>query len=99
MSAAAARYADYGRLFRVERAGRSRLFWGVGRARGARAMFLDKLGPRETREAMQAALDAWAARRGLRALREGAETAGAEKGTPGPRRPAFSREPEQEVFA
>jgi len=61
-------YAAYGRVFGVERAGRSRMFWGVGRGRGARAMFLDKLGCRATREAMQEALDAWAARQGLRPL-------------------------------
>jgi hypothetical protein len=53
-------------VYRVEKAGAAGYFWGVGRARGQRASFLDKLGPRATREAMQEALDAWAARRGLR---------------------------------
>jgi hypothetical protein len=67
-AAARRTYAAYGRVFGVERAGRSRMFWGVGRGRGARAMFLDKLGCRATREAMQEALDAWAARQGLRPL-------------------------------
>ncbi len=63
---AARAYASYGRVYRVEKAGAAGYFWGVGRARGQRASFLDKLGPRATREAMQEALDAWAARRGLR---------------------------------
>ena len=64
--AAARAYACYGRVYRVERAGAARMFWAVGRARGLRASFLDRLGPRGTREQMQEALDAWAARRGLR---------------------------------
>ena len=63
---AARAYPCYGRVYRVERAGAARMFWAVGRARGLRASFLDKLGPRATREAMQEALDGWAARRGLR---------------------------------
>ena len=50
----------------VEKAGAARMFWAVGRARGLRASFLDRLGPRQSREQMQEALDAWAARRGLR---------------------------------
>ena len=61
-------YACYGRVYRVERAGAARMFWAVGRARGLRASFLDRLGPRQSREQMQAALDAWAARRGLRPM-------------------------------
>ncbi|HRR33983.1 MAG TPA: hypothetical protein P5026_07795 [Kiritimatiellia bacterium] len=61
-------YAAYGRVFKVARAGRSRMYWAVGKARGARAMFLDKLGCRATRSEMQEALDAWAARRGLKPL-------------------------------
>ena len=64
--AAARAYACYGRVYRVERAGAARMFWAVGRARGLRASFLDRLGPRGTREQMQEALDAWAARRRLR---------------------------------
>ena len=64
--AAARAYASYGRVYRVERAGAARMFWAVGRARGLRASFLDKLGPRATREAMQEALDGWAARLCLR---------------------------------
>ncbi len=64
--AAARAYACYGRVYRVERAGADRMFWAVGRARGLRASFLDRLGPRQSREQMQEALDAWAARRGLR---------------------------------
>lgn len=64
-------YASYGRVWRVERAGASRLWWGVGRARGRNAAFLDKLGPRSTREAMQAALDAWAVRGGMRPVATG----------------------------
>jgi len=67
-AAARRTYGAYGRVFRVERAGRSRMFWAVGRARGARAVFLDRLGPRRTRAEMQWALDAWAARLGLRPL-------------------------------
>jgi len=63
---AARAYASYGRVYRVERAGADRMFWAVGRARGLRASFLDRLGPRQSREQMQEALDAWAARRGLR---------------------------------
>ena len=63
---AARAYASYGRVYRVERAGADRMFWAVGRARGLRAAFLDRLGPRQSREQMQEALDAWAARRGLR---------------------------------
>jgi len=70
------RYACYGRIYRVERAGASGMWWGAGRARGERASFLDKLGPRATREAMQEALDGWAARRGLRPLREGGGATG-----------------------
>jgi len=67
-AAARRTYAAYGRVFGVERAGRSRMFWGVGRSCRARPMFLDKMGCRATREAMQEALDAWAARQGLRPL-------------------------------
>jgi hypothetical protein len=54
------------------------MFWAVGRARGLRASFLDKLGPRATREAMQEALDGWAARRGLRPVKEGMTATGQE---------------------
>lgn len=64
-------YACYGRVYRVERSAMGGMFWAAGRARGLRAAFLDKLGPRMTRDEMQAALDAWAARRGLAPLREG----------------------------
>ena len=66
-------YACYGRVFRAERYGASRMWWGVGRARGLRPAFLDKMGPRATREQMQAALDAWASRRGLRPVGRTAE--------------------------
>jgi len=75
---AARAYACYGRVYRVERAGAARMFWAVGRARGLRASFLDKLGPRATREAMQEALDGWAARRGLRPVKEGMTATGQE---------------------
>ena len=75
---AARAYASYGRVYRVERAGAARMFWAVGRARGLRASFLDKLGPRATREAMQEALDGWAARRGLRPVKEGMTATGQE---------------------
>ena len=61
-------YAAYGRVFGVERAGRSRMFWGVGRAPAMQTMFLDRLGCRATRGEMQEALDAWAARQGLRPM-------------------------------
>ena len=47
---AARAYASYGRVYRVERAGADRMFWAVGRARGLRASFLDRLGPRQSRE-------------------------------------------------
>lgn len=63
---AARAYAAHGRIYRVERAGAAGMWWGVGRARGLRASFLDRLGPRGSRDDMQEALDAWAARRGLR---------------------------------
>ncbi len=69
---AARAYAAHGRIYRVERAGAAGMWWGVGRARGLRAAFLDRLGPRQSREQMQAALDAWAARRGLRPVGSGA---------------------------
>lgn len=64
--AGARAYACYGRVYRAERAGRSGMWWGVGRARGRGPAYLDKLGPRATREAMQEALDGWAARLCLR---------------------------------
>ena len=67
---AARAYPCYGRVYRVEKAGAAGMWWGVGRARGLRASFLDRLGPRDSREAMQEALDGWAARRGLRPLGE-----------------------------
>lgn len=58
-------YAGFGgRVFRVARAGKTGLWWAVGSKRGLRKAFLDKLGPRSDREAMQKALDATAARYG-----------------------------------
>ena len=77
--AAARAYASYGRVYRVERAGAARMFWAVGRARGLRASFLDRLGPRGSRDDMQEALDAWAARRGLRPVKEGMTATGQEE--------------------
>lgn len=77
--AAARAYACYGRVYRVERAGAAGMWWGVGRARGLRAAFLDRIGPRASREAMQEALDAWAARRGLRPVKEGMTATGQEE--------------------
>lgn len=63
-------YAGFGgRVFRVARAGRTRLWWAVGRGgRGVREMFLDKLGPRPRREEMQEALDGMAVRLGWKAV-------------------------------
>lgn len=63
-------YARYGRVFRVERHRRTGAYWAVGRSRGTREMYLDRLGPRATRADMQAALDAWAAAAGLRRLEQ-----------------------------
>ena len=76
---AARAYPSYGRIYRVEKAGAAGMWWGVGRARGLRAAFLDRLGPRDSREAMQEALDAWAARRGLRPVKEGMTATGQEE--------------------
>ena len=76
---AARAYPCYGRVYRVEKAGAAGMFWAVGRARGLRAAFLDRLGPRASREAMQGALDAWAARRGLRPVKEGMTATGQEE--------------------
>lgn len=61
-----ARYAAYGRVFRVEQAGKAGTFWAAGRARGRSVTYLDKLGPRATRQEMQAALDRWAQRHASR---------------------------------
>lgn len=61
-------FACYGRVYRVEKAGCNGMYWAVGRARGMRVSYLDRLGPRHTREAMQDALNAWALRRGLQPL-------------------------------
>lgn len=61
-----ATYAAYGRVFRVEEAGKAGTFWAAGRARGRPVAYLDKLGPRATRVEMQAALDRWAERHASR---------------------------------
>lgn len=58
----ARRWYMYGRTYRVARV--KSLYWARGAARGLRAHYLDKLGPRSTRAEMQAALDAMARRRG-----------------------------------
>ena len=71
VAAAPRAYACYGRVYRAERSGKSGMWWGVGRARGRRAAFLDKLGPRPTRGEMEAAMVRWADRLGLRPLGEG----------------------------
>jgi hypothetical protein len=59
-------YSAFGRVFRAERSMATGLWWAVGRAPGAAPYRLDKVGSRETREEMQAALDAWAKRMGLK---------------------------------
>lgn len=58
-------YASFGRIFRVERVPPSNQWWAAGHARGMRPMYLDRLGSRNTKEAMQATLDCWAKSRGI----------------------------------
>ena len=57
-------WAAYGRVYRVEKSGASGKYWAVGRSKGHQPAFLDKLGPRDTRQAMQTALDGVAGRGG-----------------------------------
>lgn len=57
-------WTAYGRVYRVEKSGKSGMYWAVGRARGLRPAFLDRLGPRDTKQAMQTALDGVATRGG-----------------------------------
>jgi len=62
------RYASFGRIFRVEQVPPSNQWFATGHARGMRPMFLDRLGSRPTREAMQATLDCWARSRGIKPI-------------------------------
>jgi len=60
-------YAGFGgRVYKVARAGKAGLWWAVGKRRGLRDAFLDKLGPRGDPAEMQRALDATASRLGWR---------------------------------
>lgn len=59
-------YAAYSRVFRVEQLSKSWMYCAIGRSRGRKSMYLDKLGCRQTPEAMQSALDTWAKRYGFK---------------------------------
>lgn len=59
-------YFAFSRRFRVARVPNSTRWYAVGRGVGKPAYVLDKIGDAATREAMQAKLDAWAARQGCR---------------------------------
>lgn len=67
------RYFVFNREFRVEQDKKTKRWWAVGHARGHRPYFLDKLGSRDTEEAMQAALNAWASRHGATLMRPACE--------------------------
>lgn len=68
-----ARYHAFDREFRVEQDAKTKRWWAVGHARGHRPFYLDRLGSRDTEQAMQAALDGWAARHGATRVRSAAE--------------------------
>lgn len=53
-------------VFRVERVEGSTRWIGIGRRTGRRPYPLDKLGDADDEDAMQAKLDAWAKRQGLK---------------------------------
>jgi hypothetical protein len=63
-------YSNFGRVFRVERIGADRYWWAVGRSRGLRPMWLDRLGCRKEKGDMQATLDSWAQSRGLKPIEQ-----------------------------
>lgn len=66
-------YAAYGRVFRVEQLSKSWMYCAIGRGRGRKSMYLDKLGCHAAPEPMQTALDKWAERYGFKAVGQGTE--------------------------
>lgn len=61
-------YAAYGRVFRIEQTVRTGLWLAIGRGRGHKPMYLERLGCHADEAAMQGALNKWAAKYGFKPI-------------------------------
>ena len=75
MPESGARYARWGKVFRVEQVPETGRWACMGRAAGHPAYYLDRIGTFGDEGAAQGALDAWAKRNGLTRVARGGEPA------------------------